>query len=227
MRTIHFNVFSIMVGEYLVNTRLKRRNYSDEKGVILHFVILITIVLGFMFAISVDLIRVQIASRSVRNSATAMSHACANLVSQKFYGWLDAKRQPLSLFEKNPIYGHSGTKLVAHAVGSGAFDFYESKPLYGWTHFDWPEVEVDIQRGIYADDGTGTFAFSSIEGQMLEPDNPADPTAQRVYQVANACQVTVKLKTLNLFFTQLLPNGFKQITDIKSTVTSANEGFRT
>ncbi len=184
---------------------------NSERGSFLTIAIFILPLLLIFTALLIDTLLLERIGRSLQRTADAAALAGAlelrpeiTDVDQQRLGWLRAKRATFALLRNNDIFGDDDSIRTAATFGmtSGTVDQQDdpAEP-YKFTNFQFPNLEVIIERGIWWDDGSGTMVFDTMEtGTSDCPPGIWVCSGGFNYQFANAVRVRLKLPSAKTFF---------------------------
>lgn len=203
---------------------------DEERGAVLIIGLMLILFFLFIAALVLDIARIERVTLDLQQAADAASLAGAavlkpnpdsSLEASETLGWRAAKVLAFRLLGRNSVFsdGHevNGGPLAASSCTDLPTPIYDTSDTWKCIEFDYPNLIVRIERGIYYNDGSGQLLFSSMENlpdccaQSPCRDHVAYCSSSGVTaeppQVSNAVRVALTLKRIPTIFAGILHVG--------------------
>lgn len=188
-------------------------------------------------ALVIDILQAERCALTLQRAADAAALGGTYQLNDTRLGWATAKEAVFKVLRQNGIFGDSGELSGGPGAANGASNCdtlsYDPHPDYQCTTYEFPNLTVSIERGLYYQTGAApneTRAFRSLEGLVsctdaeecdLVRSDPLSPN--EVWAWANAVRVTVKLKRLDTVFARVEPISVPGIDGIERIALAAKD----
>ena len=206
----------------------------EEEGAVIIFMIVGFLLFCILSAVVVDFARMELIARKLQIVADSAALGSTLQFDGSSGGWKRGKRGSFLALRQNPLY--EGDTAITNPGQFGTILDVDNDPLEGGspyrsTQYRIGNIEVLIERGFYgSSDGGKTYSFDTLEAKPSQetsvvPDIDGVPCPCKVWEVANATRVRLKLLDVNTTFGRTLPGAINLFPDITREAVSAFDSF--